>query len=55
MAKSEEEVLRKWKGTNEYATAKSWHEIFIEDAKESSKKLKEKEFSWYEKNKKINH
>ena len=43
MAKSEEEVLKKWKGTNEYDNAKAWHEIFIADAEECSKQLKEKE------------
>ena len=31
------------KDTNEYANAKSWHEIFIADAEQFSRKLKEKE------------
>ena len=39
----EKDYLKKWKDTNEYANAKSWHEIFMADADEYSKQLKDKE------------
>ena len=43
MAKSEEDYLKKWKGTKECENAKAWHEILLEDAEQFSRKLKEKE------------
>ena len=43
MTKSEKDYLKKWESTNKYDNAKSWHEIFIADADEYSKQLKDKE------------
>ena len=43
MTKSEKDYLKKWESTNKYDNAKSWHEIFIADAEQFSRKLKEKE------------
>ena len=39
----EKDYLKKWKDTHSYANAKSWHEIFMADADEYSKQLKDKE------------
>ena len=38
------------KDTNEYANAKSWHEIFMADADEYSKQLKDKDRNGKDKN-----
>ena len=42
MTKSEKDYLKKWESTNKYDNAKSWHEIFMADADEYSKQLKDK-------------
>ena len=42
MTKSEKDYLKKWDSTNKYDNAKSWHEIFMADADEYSKQLKDK-------------
>lgn len=39
---TEEDYLKKLEETKEYANAKSWHDIFIADAEECSKQLKDK-------------
>ena len=39
---TEKDYLKKLKDTKECETAKAWHEIFMADVEEYSKKLKEK-------------
>ena len=40
---TEEDYLKELEETKECDNAKSWHEIFIADAEQFSRKLKEKE------------